>query len=106
MKVIETKAYNGKRMFLIYCLACGRPHGFNENWKFDDNFNNPTVGSSLGVNKRDTGGFDCHSTIANGMITYHGDSLSHSVRGTIPLPDFPDKWLPNKEDIINETSKV
>lgn len=76
--------------FIIYCPACKKEHAFNKSWGFNNDFDKPTVDSSLLVNGYDEElcvDFRCHSFIKEGTIIYLGD-CTHDMKGErIPLPE-------------------
>lgn len=77
---------DGER-FMYYCLACNGNCWFDlKSWKWDLDYDQPTVGPSIVHQSRS--GEKCHSCITRGVIEYLGDS-THAMAGTkvdmIPL---------------------
>lgn len=72
-------------MFL--CPACEVYHSFNSSWKFDGDFENPTVMPSLLVTGGADANYRCHSFITEGKIKFL-DDCSHSMKNQ--LVDLPE----------------
>lgn len=80
------------------CPGCNKHHHFNRTWKFNEDFDKPTVSPSLLVRWTQWEGTKkegnlktvkkvCHSFIKNGMIQFLSD-CTHDLKGqTVPLED-------------------
>jgi hypothetical protein len=74
---------------LIYCPACKRSHLFGTEWKFNDDFDEPTFNPSLNIEAEGgRGPRRCHFFVRDGIIDYCGDS-THAFRGkAIYMEDY------------------
>lgn len=93
-KVVFSNEFEGRKHYHFFCPACQNPHSFSvPSWTFNDDFEKPTIGGSIGVYKKDLSAFECHSFVSDGKITFCDDSTGHNVRGTVDLPEVPDIYL-------------
>jgi hypothetical protein len=81
--------------YLFWCPGCERFHGYygtDRRWRFDGNFDAPTVSPSFVVEYRTPDGRlyrRCHCVVARGSIAFLADS-THALAGTtVPLPVPP-----------------
>ena len=86
-----------KDHYKFYCPACKDTHYFNAKWKFDGNFENPTLTPSLYTtwkgdkHKKNI----CHMYITAGRIQYLRD-CTHKLAGkTVQMMDFEDVDVTN-----------
>ncbi len=74
-----------RKRWAFHCVACDRPHVFDERWKFNDNVDNPTFDPSLklswteGEEKKP---MVCHLVMQSGRIHYCSD-CTHGRASTI-----------------------
>ena len=76
--------------YFFDCPGCKQIHGFSSAWKFNKNFENPTVSPSILA--RWTMGearvpHICHSFIKEGKIQFLGDCTHHLKGQTVELPE-------------------
>jgi hypothetical protein len=75
-----------KDTWIFYCPGCKCHHMFDKRWKFNGDFEKPTLKPSYLVKSPTR----CHSFITEGKITFLKDS-KHLLSGmTIGLPDVSD----------------
>ncbi len=77
--------------YRFICPGCKDIHGFAvPAWTFDGNFDQPTIGGSVLVNRN----LDCpdvprcHSTITKGMIQFLPDCTHELAGKTVELPEI------------------
>ena len=82
------------RSFKFICPGCNCEHVFNDTWKFNYDFENPTVKPSvlvrgfLGFKNEEPFYGTCHSYIKNGKIRFLED-CSHDLKNqTVELIEF------------------
>lgn len=89
------KAIQKGESILIYCPGCEEPHGVTKSWKFNGDFENPTLSPSLRVSIRPRRGAAitvCHSFITAGKIKFLNDCKHGLVGQTIDLPEYPEEF--------------
>lgn len=92
--------------WVFYCPACGEwPHGhyhvaFDKGWKFDGNFESPTITPSLKIRGRwsnkDAQGLIpesqpddiCHISVAKGMLQFHDDCTHRFRNQKVPMVNY------------------
>lgn len=87
MKVYKSTV---NKLYYLRCPACGVSHAFGDGHGFDGNYQSPTIQGSLGWTGMADDGLMryCHSTVANGRITFVSDS-QHILNGqTVELPEI------------------
>lgn len=84
-KFHETKNNN----LAFHCLGCDMVHVVDSRWKFNNDFEKPTIHPSLLVRYTYRGECHvCHSFIEDGMMQYLSD-CTHQLSGeTVEIPDF------------------
>lgn len=87
MSVIKRVVTEDGERFMYYCMACNGHCWFDlKSWKWDMNYDQPTVGPSIVHQSRS--GERCHAFITHGIIEYLQD-CTHAMAGTkvdmIPL---------------------
>jgi len=93
-KIKKLKYEDDTIQYAFMCPGCNILHHFNTNWKYDEDFENPTVKPSLlwkGMVDDGNGGWKkakCHSYITEGKIKFLHD-CSHSMKSTtVELPEI------------------
>jgi len=82
LRVYELKDSNDKPCFLVWCAMCKTHHPYDQRWKFNGDFENPTFRESMLIKREN---YVCHSYVTNGKMEYLGD-CTHELRGkTVPL---------------------
>lgn len=75
----------------FYCPGCKCSHALNSTWKFNGNYDKPTVSPSVLVrwyNSEKKEEARCHSFIKDGMIQFLSD-CTHELKGqTVELPEL------------------
>ncbi len=90
----KIKAMNNKYWFL--CPGCRTNHGFDLRWKFNHDFDNPTVTpriKSWSITKinGEEFRFMCHVGITDGHL-YYDESCTHPLKGQyMPMPDWDEE---------------
>ncbi len=78
-----------KVQYHFICPGCNCEHAFDDRWKFNQDFERPTISPSF-LQKGSWNGKHkqvCHSFIKNGMIQFLGD-CTHRLKGhTVALPE-------------------
>lgn len=79
---------------MVWCPGCLHAHGYptqgSPAWSYNGDANSPTLTPSadIKVERPDGTNYRCHSTVADGRITFCADS-THLLRGmTLELEDF------------------
>ena len=86
MKIQKKQAQDNPAQYFFMCPGCGFVHSFGEKWKFNKDYEKPTVSPSILVT-RGGGNYRCHSFITDGRIRFLSD-CSHRLAGQIvSLPD-------------------
>ncbi len=81
--VTIAKIIKSKDKYLFYCPGCEREHAFDSTWRFNNDYEKPTVTPSVLVQYpwgKNKGIKRCHSFIADGKLHYLTD-CSHSLAG-------------------------
>lgn len=93
MKIYILESKNVKeRKYGFFCPACNFAHWFRaegdaSSWKWNGDFNNPTINPSILAWWQDG---KCHSFVENGKIKFLSD-CTHDKKGqTMDLPDWDD----------------
>ena len=93
MPKITVSIYEKRLQYFFTCPACKEGHMINDTWKFNKDFNQPSIKPSInvtGVYKNDEGVIIksiCHSVITNGFINFQ-DDCTHNLKGqTVELPE-------------------
>ena len=102
-----SKASDG--ILIFYCQGCKQCHGVNDRWKFNGDFENPTLSPSILIRgtkritdeeherimngeKVDPKKFVCHSFVENGKIRFLNDCTHELVGTTVELFD-EENWF-------------
>lgn len=93
-KIRKTPVSETEYQYVFSCPACKCEHAFDNRWKFNNDYDNPTIYPSF--RQRGFLGFKddkpfygiCHSRIENGFIIYCSD-CTHDLAGKkVELPDI------------------
>ncbi len=78
--------------FIFKCPGCKRSHVFNNRWKFNNDYNKPTLSPSLvmkgpiwNIEKDKFIDEVCHSFIKDGMIQFLSDCTHELANKTVEL---------------------
>lgn len=100
MKTTETTDKDGKHLgWLVFCVACGCCHHFDDRWYFDGNLARPSFyhyqgpdGEGVGVGslviRDENGKVLCHSSVHGGIMKYCSDSTHHLRNQTVTIPEM------------------
>ena len=73
--------------YTFYCPGCECSHFFTSNWKFNGNFEKPTVTPSILVNQGRVNptAHVCHMFITDGEIQFLSDCTHHLAGQKVPM---------------------
>lgn len=83
--------------FMFWCPACQCGHGVwttspngktGARWKFDGNFESPTISPSLLIHHGKDGKEICHVVVSCGVINYCSDCTHAFASKSIPMEEF------------------
>jgi len=95
-KIRKIPTSETKLQYRFICPGCNCEHIFDDRWKFNQDFEKPTISPSflqegfLGFKDEEPFYGTCHSFIENGMIRFLND-CSHDLKNkTVDLIEFKD----------------
>ncbi|PKN16515.1 MAG: anaerobic dehydrogenase [Deltaproteobacteria bacterium HGW-Deltaproteobacteria-23] len=93
-KIKKIQRSENSWQYHFVCPGCNCEHAFDDRWKFNHDFDKPTISPSflqrgfMGFKNEKPFYGTCHSFIENGSIRFLSD-CSHELAGrTVELPDI------------------
>jgi len=91
MKIKHFRNAQGELVgYTFYCPGCREIHNINTSWRFNGDYEKPTIEPSILVQWEEGVMFQkmrCHSFIRNGDIQFLTDCTHELAGKTVPLPD-------------------
>ena len=95
VKKIFNKDDDTKYQLWFLCPACNAYHAINQEWKFNEDYDKPSIEPSIRVNGSNNNGvFECHTWITKGKVKFFSDCSHEMARKQwIDLPEIDENYF-------------